>query len=143
MAETVLKGHRVSKGKAAGEALVSQQPIAFQGGINIEIGAIQDRHNELTGTSVAGKILVFPVGKGSSLGSYKLYEMKRLNTAPRAIINLRADPIVAVGAIFSDIPMVDRLDSNPLELIKSGDYVEVDADEGTVRVIGRSRPDSP
>lgn len=134
MDEVILRGHKVAKGKAAGEALVSHHPIAFQGGVNTESGVIKDKNNELVGTSVAGKILVFPVGKGSSVGSYRIYEMKRLNTAPKGIINLRADPIVATGAIFSDIPMVDKLDGNPLELIKTGDYVEIDADQGTVRI---------
>ena len=135
MFKVILRGHKVAKGKAKGEALVSRHPIAFQGGIDTESGIIMDKNNDLVGTSVAGKILVFPVGKGSSVGSYRLYEMKRCNTAPKGIINLRADPVVAVGAIFADIPMVDRLDGNPLDLIETGDEVEIDADHGEVRVM--------
>ncbi|MFC1892591.1 DUF126 domain-containing protein [Chloroflexota bacterium] len=134
----ILKGHKVAKGKAEGEALVTSQPISFMGGINPETGIVIDKNHELRGISVTGKILVFPVGKGSSVGSYRLYEMVRGKTAPRGIINLRADPVVAMGAIFSDIPMVDRLDGNPLELIRTGDRVELDADEGIVKIITTS-----
>ena len=113
--------------------------FAFQGGVDAETGVISDKNNELKGVSVAHKILVFPVGKGSSVGSYRLYEMKLCNTAPKGIINLRADPVVTVGAIFSDIPMVDRLDGNPMALIETGDTVELDADRGLVRIKPRSK----
>ena len=139
MDKVILRGHRVSKGKAAGEALVSQQPISFFGGVDPATGHIVDGDNELNGVSMTGKILVFPVGKGSSGGSYRLYEMMQSGTAPAGIINLRAESVVAVGAIFSNIPMVDKLDGNPLELIKSGDYLELDADAGIVKVIASKR----
>jgi predicted aconitase with swiveling domain len=134
MGEIILKGHKVSKGKTEGEALISNEPISFLGGIDSETGLIVEKNHELEGIRITGKILVFPVGKGSTLGSYRLYEMVRYNTQPIGIINLRADPVVAVGAIISNIPMVDKLDGNPLELIKTGDYVELDADNGTVKI---------
>ena len=134
MAEIILKGHKVAKGKAEGKALVSHEPMSFMGGVDPETGLVVDKGHELEGVSLAGKILVFPVEKGSTAGSAKLYEMVRCKTAPKGIINLRAKSIVAVGAIISNIPMVDRLDGNPLELIKTGDYVELDADNGIVKV---------
>lgn len=134
MGKIILKGHTVSKGKVTGKALVSHKPISFMGGLDPETGLVIEKGHELEGVNVAGKILIFPVGKGSSVGSYRLYEMVHHKAHPIGIINLRADPIVAVGAIFSDIPMVDRLDGDPLELIKSGDTVELDADQGTVTV---------
>jgi uncharacterized protein len=134
MTEIILKGHRVAKGRAQGEALVSQSPVSFLGGVNPETGLVAEKGHEIEGKSVSGKVLVFPVGKGSTAGSYQLYELAYCNNAPKAIINLRADPIVAIGAIISNIPMVDQLDRNPLEVIKTGDFVEVDADQGIVRV---------
>ena len=136
MGKTVLRGHKVSKGKTEGEALVSQKPISFMYSINPETGMIKEKGHELEGKCIAEKILVYPVGKGSSAGSYRLYEMLRNKTSPKGIINLRADPVDATGAIFCDIPMMDRLDGNPLELIKTGDYVELDADRGIVTVGG-------
>ncbi len=137
MAEMILKAHKVAKGKAAGEALVSKAPVSFLGGINPETGIVVEKGHEIEGKSVSGKILVFPVGKGSTAGSFQVYELACCKKAPRAIINLRADPVIAVGAIISNIPMVDRLDRNPVEAIKTGDFVEVDADQGIVRVKSR------
>lgn len=138
MAEVIFKAHRVAKGKAQGEALVCRSPISFFGGVNPETGLVVERGHELEGVSLSDKILVYPVGKGSSAGSYQLYELACNNKAPRAIINLRADSIVAIRAIMGDIPMVDRVEPNPLEVIKTGDVVEVDADQGMVTL--KSRP---
>jgi uncharacterized protein len=138
MSEIVLKAHKVSKGKASGEALVSKSPVSFLGGINPETGFVVEKGHELEGQNVAGKILVFPVGKGSTAGSFQVYELACHQKAPRAMINLRADPVVAIGAIISNIPMVDQLEKNPLEVIKTGDDLEVDADRGIVRVRPRS-----
>ncbi|MFC1798254.1 DUF126 domain-containing protein [Thermodesulfobacteriota bacterium] len=134
MDEIILRGHRVAKGRVEGEALVSNQPISFLGGVNPKTGVITDRKHELYGIKISGKILIFPVGKGSTVGSYRLYEMARCKTQPKGIINLRADPIIAVGAIISKIPMIHKTDGNPLVLIKTGDYVELDADNGIVKV---------
>ena len=138
MGEMLIKGCKVSKGKAEGEALVSPQPISFMGGVSPESGIVVEKGHCLEGISITQKILVFPVGKGSTVGSYRLYEMTRNKTQPKGIINLRADPVVAAGAIISEIPMMDRLDENPLELIKTGDYVEIDADQGIVKIISEN-----
>jgi predicted aconitase with swiveling domain len=134
MDEMILKAHKVAKGKASGEALVSQSPVSFMGGINPETGFVVEKGHEIEGKRVSGKILIYPLGKGSTAGSFQIYELAYYNNAPSAIINLRADPVVAIGAIISNIPMVDQLDKDPLEVIKTGDFVEVDADQGVVRV---------
>jgi hypothetical protein len=136
--EVILRCHKVSKGKSIGEALVSHSPISFFGGVNPETGLIVEKGHELIGSSVFGKVLVFPTGKGSTAGSYQLYELTISKKAPRAIINIKADPVVAAGAIISGIPMVDGLDQNPIEVIQTGDVVEVDADQGVVRVQSKS-----
>ena len=67
----------------------------------------------------------FPTGKGSTVGSYVLYQLAAAGLAPVAIINAESEPIVAVGAIIGDIPMVDRV---PIETIRTGDRVRVDGD---------------
>ena len=137
MGDIVLKGHKVSKGRAYGEALVSLSPLSFKGGVNPETGIVVEKGHELEGTSITDRILVFLVGKGSTAGAYQLYELAYCKKAPKAIINLRADSIVALGAIMGSIPMMDKLDGNPLDVIKTGDFVEVDADEGVVKVRAR------
>jgi predicted aconitase with swiveling domain len=120
---------------AEGEALVSHEPISFFGGVNPETGTITEKGHELEGRSVKDKVLVFPHGKGSTVGSYTLYRMKKSGAAPKAIINVESEPTVAVGAIISDIPAVDRLERNPLTFLRSGMKLRVDGDKFTVQVM--------
>ena len=137
MGEIILKGHRVVKGKAEGEALVSDKAFAFMSLLDMKTAVVIEKGSPWEGISIAGKILVFPIAKGSTANSSTIFELARLGIQPKAIINLKADPAQVSGAIISNIPMVDRLDGNPIELIKTGDHVEVDADNGIVRVRSR------
>ena len=105
-----LVGRLISKGKAEGEALVTSQPISFYGGVDPNTGVIIEKGHELQGQSVKGKILVFPQGKGSTVGSYTLYRLKKNGVAPAGMINRECETIIAVGAIISEIPCVDKID---------------------------------
>ena len=98
----------ISKGKASGEALVSAEPIGFLGGVDPETGAVIEKGHPLEGKNIAGKVLIFPNGKGSTVGSYVMLQLAKNGKAPAAIINISAEPIIAVGAIISKIPMVDQ-----------------------------------
>ena len=119
----VLRGRVIRFGKAEGEALTSTQPISFYGGVDPYTGRITEKGHELEGERITGKILVFPYGKGSTVGSYILLRLKKRGLAPKAIINKRCEPIIAVGAIIADIPTVDMVETS---LIKTGDHVEVE-----------------
>lgn len=120
----------IRSGAAQGEALVSLQPIGFLGGVDPETGIVVEGGHPLQGQSVAGRILVFPTGKGSTVGSYVLYRMARAGTAPAAIVNAQSEAIVAVGAIIAGIPMVDLVD---ITKIRSGDWLHLDGDRLTVQ----------
>ena len=127
-----IKCHRVASGRASGPALVTGQAISFLGNVNPETGVVVDPSHELFGESISGKVLVFPGGKGSTVGSYVIYQLKKRDLAPAAMINLLSEPIVAVGAVISGIPLVDRVGEEVLR-IKSGTIVEVDADRELVK----------
>ena len=129
-----VKAKPVTKGAAEGEAIVSRMPISFTGGMDPDTGLIREPGHDLEGRSVAGKILVFPEGKGSTTGSWQFYAAFKRGHAPRGIINVRAEGVVAVSAIITDTPMVHELERNPLEIIKTGDFVRINADEGFVEV---------
>lgn len=109
-----LTGRVIKEGHVEGEALVSHEPIGFFGGVNPETGAVIEPGHELQGKTIGGKILVFPTGKGSTVGSYTLYRLRRNGAAPAGIINAQSDAVVAVGAIISEIPMVDHIDISRL-----------------------------
>jgi predicted aconitase with swiveling domain len=118
-----LKGRIISKGSGQGEALVTSQPISFYGGVDPTTGEIIEKGHELFGKKIKDKILVFPNGKGSTVGSYTLYRMKKNGMAPAGIINHDCDTVVAVGAIISEIPCLDRID---LSRIVTGDLVQIE-----------------
>ncbi len=127
-----MQGRKIFRGKVIGEALVTRDDISFYGGCDPETGEIVEKDHHLEGKSIAGKILVFPSGKGSTVGSYVLYALKKVNKAPLAIVNKTMDPVVAVGCIISEIPAVDQIE---IDKIKSGQKIEVDADNGVITII--------
>ena len=126
------KGRSISKGIANGEALVTSMGISFYGGVDPETGQVVEKSHELEGQSVAGRVLVFPTGKGSTVGSYTLYRLKKVGLSPAAIINAESETITAVGCIISDIPCVDHV---PIEKIKNGMQISVDGETGSVEVL--------
>jgi uncharacterized protein len=130
-----IKCHRVACGSACGPALVTRDSISFLGNVDAKTGMVVDPAHELYGQSIAGKVLIFPGGKGSTVGSYVIYQLKKRDLAPVAMINIRSEPIVAVGAIISGIPLVDRVSEEILRVL-SGTLVEVDADQGLIRIFG-------
>ena len=132
---TKLKAHIVSRGKAEGDAMVTSQSISFLGSVDPATGIVIEKGHELAGKSIKGKVLVFPSGKGSTVGSYVIYQLKKNRAAPCAMINIRTEPIVAVGAIISGIPLVDRVEKDPVATIKNGDKVLVDAIVGSVEIL--------
>lgn len=125
-----LKGRIIYKGKAEGEALVTAMPISFYGGVDPNTGEVIEKGHALQGQSIQGKVLVFPQGKGSTVGSYTLYRLKKNGAAPAAMINRETETIVAVGAIISEIPFVDKVD---ISKIKMGDKVKVEENTVTVQ----------
>ncbi|MEM3711249.1 MAG: DUF126 domain-containing protein [Thermoprotei archaeon] len=130
----VIRGRAISKGVAKGEALVTSQPISFLGGVDPSTGIVVDSNHELAGRKLTGKVLVFPHGKGSTVGTYTLYQLAKNGLGPIAIVNRVAEPIVAVGAIMSGIPLVDNLEIDPVKTLKTGQLMLVDGDRGLVEV---------
>lgn len=135
MVRIKFKGRIISRGYAKGEALISRDPISFLGGVDPKTGVVVEEHHVLTGKTIKGKILVFPYGKGSTVGSYVMYQLKKNGVAPAAIINLETEPIVAVGAIISEIPLMDMLEKNPYEFLRDGDPVLVNGNSGYVELL--------
>ena len=124
-----MKGRVVKAGHAKAEALVANEAMGWLGCVDPETGEVIEKGHALEGKNIAGKVVVFTTGKGSTVGSYTLYALKKNGKAPAALVCEESEPIVAVGAIISDIPMVDKID---ISQIKAGDVVEVKGEEVTV-----------
>jgi predicted aconitase with swiveling domain len=133
----VFKGRKVVGGKARGEALVSKEPICFLGGIDVKTGRVTEVGHPLEGKNIAGKVLVFPTGKGSTGGSYLIFESVENGVGPCAMVNRAVEQVTAIGCIIAEIPMMDRVEPDPIDFIKDGDLLEVDADAGTITTIAK------
>lgn len=127
----------ISRGTGEGEALVCAEPVGFNFGVDVATGTVTERGHELEGRSFRGKVLVFPHGKGSTGGSYVVYQVAKAGTGPAAIINENTETIIAAGAIMGRLPVVDHLADGVYGEIRTGDWVRVDAENGRVTVTKR------
>jgi predicted aconitase with swiveling domain len=137
MSKLVLKGRRVHGGFAEGEAVVSRMGIAAYGSIDPYTGKVVERGHDLEGTEIAGKILVFKTGKGSSAWSIGAQASRFTGNNPKALVVTEANPQVALGSVVMRVPAVSDCDRDPTEVIATGDWVVVDGDNGTVEVTER------
>jgi uncharacterized protein len=126
-----LTGRTIFPGQARGQALVTRMGISFYGGVDPDSGLIVEKGHELEGQSIAGKVLVFPSGKGSTVGSYTLYRLRHSGMAPAAIINVQCETITAVGCIIAEIPCLDQI---AIEQIPAGAWISVNADAGVLEL---------
>jgi len=127
-----LYGRKIYPGKAEAEALVTQMGISFFGGVDPETGTVVERGHELYGQSVSGRVLIFPSGKGSTVGSYTLYRLKLSGKAPAAILNADCETITAVGCIIAETPCLDQLAINQFH---TGQRLRVNADQQFVEIL--------
>jgi uncharacterized protein len=125
------QGRTIYKGQVQAQALVTHMGISFFGGVDPETGVIVEKGHELEGQSIRGKVLVFPTGKGSTVGSYTLYRLKKNGFAPAGIINIECETITAVGCIIAEIPCIDHI---PIAEIQSGAWLEIDGENGFVNI---------
>lgn len=135
----VYKCRGIVKGKGCGEAVVSAGAMCFYL-CNPETGEVIERNHPIQGKSIAHKVLVLKSGKGSSVvqvdGFYQLWVKHNL---PTAIILRDTEPVIVSSAVVVGATMVDRMEEDPFDVIEDGDYVEVDADKGEIRVTKRSK----
>jgi predicted aconitase with swiveling domain len=125
----VIHGRGLSKGTGRGPVLVSPEPISFLGGVDPETGEITEKGHPLYGKRVGGTVLVFPHGRGSTVGSYVIYALARNGKAPAAMVNAEAEPIIVVGAVIGGIPLMDHPDISITHL-RNGVMAGVDGDTG-------------
>ncbi len=134
-------------GIADGEVVATSQPISFWGGVDPATGVIIDPRHELFNRSIAGKILAFPYGKGSSTSSLMILELARVGKAPAAIINVQTEPILATGPIVCrhfygvEIPVV-TLDQALFDTLRSGQRARVDTCAGRVAILEKTARDA-
>jgi uncharacterized protein len=135
MTSHFIKCRKIARGHARGSVIISHDPLSFLGGVDPQTGNITDQNHELYQQNISGRILVIPSGKGSTVGSYVIFQMAKNKTAPLAIIAMEAEPIIATGTIMASIPMVDQPEEDVLDILKDGAMVDVDADSGIIEIL--------
>jgi predicted aconitase with swiveling domain/8-oxo-dGTP pyrophosphatase MutT (NUDIX family) len=125
-----LQGRGISRGIVRGNLVMLEKPFSFLGGVDPKTGKLTIASGA-EGKSISNSIFAFPFGRGSTVGSYTLLQMKKGGTLPAAIINEKAETIVATGAVMAGVPMIDSID---LGMLSAGDEVVVDGDEGTLEL---------
>jgi hypothetical protein len=135
--EITLKCHKIIGGYGEGEALVSREPICFYL-TDPKTGVVRERSHELAGKNLANKVLVFPSGKASSVVQIDgLFKLASHNVAPKAMIVKDVETVLVVSAFLGKVPLVDKLEKDPFEIIHTGDFVKVDAEKGMVTITKR------
>lgn len=140
MSDIILKGKVVHPGFFRGEAIVSRRGFGFFRAIDPVTGIVRDKRNELCGQNIAGRVLVFPEGRGSTSGSMMIAELARRGTHFKALVNRKTESILATGIILADkffgkvIPAIHDFEIDPIELIETGDIITVNGNTGEVGV---------
>ncbi len=113
--EKILRGRCIVEGVVEGEAIVTNDAISFMGTVNPKTGVVIERKHEIEGQCLKGKILLYPTGKGSTGGSYMLYDLVKNGVGPLGVVNSKGEAVSVIGAIVADLPMVDGIDINQVK----------------------------
>lgn len=134
---TEVSCHKIVGGRADGEVLISSDPVCFYL-VDPETGRVLEKGHALEGRCIAGKVLVFPGGKGSSVVQADgLYQLTTRGTAPKAMIIQNPDTVLVATAVIMGVPLVDQVDPAFYRSVADGDWVEVDADNSRIVLAGR------
>ena len=113
------------KNDITGEVLITKSKISFLGDVDINTGKIVGSDIDLKGENIRDKILIFPEGRGSTVGSNVIYGLSRNGLAPKLIATCRAEPITISGAIYGEVPMISNLSEKIFDQLKNHDIVKV------------------
>ena len=126
----IINGRGISPGTAKGKIALCDDYISPLGEMGKD-GKIKSGKCE--NLEFKGKIFAFKGGRGSTVGSYVLLELKENLTSPIAIINEKAELVILTGAIISEIPMIDGI---PLNILRNDDEAKIDGKSGILELLG-------
>ena len=132
----IVRGHPGPGAKVVGPALVAADNFSARYDLDLVKGVFSRPTHKLLGESYVGKVLVLNIAKGGVATAWMLREMVMSGKAPAALLLNSANPIMAQGAAFADLPLIDRFTVDVTGAFKTGDMIEVDPAAGTATVVG-------
>ena len=133
----VLHCHKGIGAAVTGTALVAKDNFSARYDLDRKAGTFSRPSHALAGQSYIGRILVLDTAKGGVATAWMLYEMKSRGVVPLALVFNRVNPILAQGAAFGGVTMVDRFEADVTDLIRTGDELRIDPEAGTVEILNR------
>lgn len=127
-----LKAHPGIGAEVEGLALAAADNFSARYDLDRIAGVFSRPQHALAGQNYVGKILVLNAAKGGVATAWMLREMAARNKAPLALLLNFANPIMAQGAAFGGIPLMDRFEGDVTALIRTGDRLKVIPALGTV-----------
>ena len=138
MTPIVLKCHRGIGPAVTGTALVADDNFSARYDLDRIRGVFSRPTHKLFGQSYVGKILVLVTAKGGVASAWMMREMAARGMGPMAIVFDRANTILAQGAAFAGMTLVDRFEAgDPTRLIENGDMLRIEPDQGLVTILSR------
>jgi predicted aconitase with swiveling domain len=135
----VLRCHRGIGPDVEGPALVAEDNFSARYDLDRLAGTFSRRQHKLFGQNYVGKILVLETAKGGVASAWMLREMAERKLAPLALVFDRTNTILAQGAAFADMTMVDRFEAGrPTQHIRTGDHLRVEPAVGRITILSRA-----
>ena len=135
MSGRVLRGHAGIGPKVTGTALVAQDNFSARYDLDLTEGRFSRPDHALFGESYVGRVLVLNAAKGGVATAWMLRAMSESGLAPLALLLNFANPIMAQGAAFAGLPLIDRFETDITAALRTGDQVALDPAAGTVTVV--------
>jgi predicted aconitase with swiveling domain len=132
-----LQCHKSIGPAVTGTALVAADNFSARYDLDRTKGIFSRPSHKLAGQSYADRILVLDTAKGGVATAWMLHDMAARRIVPRALIFNRVNPILAQGAAFGGVALVDRFDRDVARIFRTGDELRVDPSAGFVEILNR------
>jgi len=133
----LLRCHRGIGLEVSGIALVAADNFSARYDLDRSRGIFSRPSHKLAGESYIDRILVLDGAKGGVATAWMLHDMAARGIVPRGLIFNRVNPIIAQGAAFGSVALVDRFADDVTRLFRTGDELRVDPAAGTVEIMNR------